>query len=60
MLISLQSTMEFISTTKGKPALIFDGRQFTLNRRIENGVWYGKGRVCGAGVMLQVAAEVRA
>ena len=25
MLISLQSTMEFITTTNGKPALIFDG-----------------------------------
>jgi len=37
MLISLQSTMEFITTTKGKPALIFDGSRFTLNRRMENG-----------------------
>ena len=39
MLISLQSTMEFI-TTKGKPTLIFDGSPFTLNRRMDNGVCY--------------------
>ena len=38
MLISLQSTMESITTTKGKPALIFDGRRFTLNGRMDNGV----------------------
>ena len=36
MLISLQSTMEFITITKGKPALLFDGSQFTLNRRMDN------------------------
>ena len=40
MLISLQSTIEFITTTKGKPALICDGRRLTLNRRMENGVCY--------------------
>ena len=31
--------MEFI-TTKGKPALVFDGSRFTLNRRVDNGVCY--------------------
>ena len=40
MLISLQSTMEFITTTKGQPALIFNGSRFTLNRRMDNGVCY--------------------
>ena len=34
------STIEFITTTKGKPALIFDGSRFTLNRRMDNGVCY--------------------
>ena len=32
LIISLQSTMEFITTTKGKPALIFDGSRFTINK----------------------------
>ena len=32
--------MEFIKTTKGKPALIFNGSRFTLNRRMDNGVCY--------------------
>ena len=40
-LISLwSSTIEFITTTKGKPALIFNGSRFTLNRRMDNGVCY--------------------
>ena len=34
LIILLQSTMEFITTTKGKPALIFDGSRFTTNRRM--------------------------
>ena len=40
MLISLQSTMEFIEKAKGKLALIFNGSQFTLNRRMDNGICY--------------------
>ena len=40
MLISLQSTMECITKTKRKPALIFDGSRFTLNRRMDNRVCY--------------------
>ena len=40
MLISLQSTMEFIEKAKGKLALIFNGSRFTLNRRMDNGICY--------------------
>ena len=50
MLISLQSTMQFITTTKGKPALLFDGSRFTLNRRMDNEVCYWRcaKRICPA------------
>ena len=47
---SFHSTMEFITTTKRKPAPIFDGSQFTLNRRMNNGVcyWRHAKRTCPA------------
>ena len=55
MLISLQSTMEFITTTKGKPALIFNGSRFTLNRRMDNGVCYWRcaKRTCPARIITE-------
>ena len=40
MLISLQSIMELITANKGKLAPIFNGSQFTLNRRMDNEVGY--------------------
>ena len=54
MIISLQSTMEFI-TTKGKPALIFDGSRLPLNKRMDNGVcyWRSSKRACPARITIE-------
>ena len=46
--------MEFI-TTKGKPALIFDGSRLPLNKRMDNGVCYWRcaKRACPARITIE-------
>ena len=47
--------MEFITTQKGKPTLIFDGSCFTLNRKMDTGVihWRCAKRTCPTRITTQ-------